>query len=177
MTELTNGVDDLVNHDLTELEFTMLLVNVLSNHGSTVHVRVGGWSAVGVCTVVALIIVIVERRNASVLANATVALSTSAVVLPAKVEGLKEQKNGDLSNGKEKQNNLDAGLATVKLLSVDNRTGGEEHVDQHVQQTRWRLSDGVPVNAPLVDDSEDKVTEDGLEEDHTRNEVTPDVDG
>jgi hypothetical protein len=128
--ELTDGVNDLVDHDLTELEFLVLIVNVLGDH-SNVRVRRG--SPVGVCAVVALlIIVVVEGGNAGVLADATVSLGTSAVVLPAKVEGLEEQKNWHLDNSQEEQNNLNTSLATVKLLAFDDRTRREEHVDQHV---------------------------------------------
>lgn len=166
-------MNDLVDHNLTELEFLVFVVDVLGDHSD---VRISRRPAVGVSVVVALIIVIVKCGNAGVLADATVSLSTSAVVLPAKVEGLEEQKNWHLDNSQEKQDNLNTSLATVKLLAIDDRTRREEHVNQHVQQTGWRLSDGVPVNAPFVDDSEDQVTEDGLEEDHAGNEVTPDVD-
>ena len=34
----------------------------------------------------------------------------------------------------------------------------------------------VPVYAPLIDDGEDKIAEDGLEEDHARHEIAPNVD-
>jgi hypothetical protein len=122
-------VNDLVDHDLTELELLMFVVNVLSDHS---NVGVGRRSAVGVCAVVTLIIVIVKCGNAGVLADATVSLGTSAVVLPAKVEGLEEQKNWHLDNSQEEQNNLNTSLATVKLLAFDDRTRREEHVDQHV---------------------------------------------
>ena len=172
--ELTDGVNDLVNHDLTELKFLMLIVDILGDH-SNIRVRRG--SSVGVCAVVALlIIVVVEGGNAGVLADATVSLSTSAVVLPAKVEGLEEQENWHLGKGQQKKDNLDTSLTAVKLFAFDDRTGRQEHVDQHVQQARWRLSNGVPVNTPLVDDGEDQVTEDRLEEDHAGNEVAPDID-
>lgn len=89
-------MDDLVNHNLTELEFLVLIVDVLGDHS---NVGVGRRSAVGVCAVVALIVVVVECGNASVLADATVSLSTSPVVLPAKVEGLEEQENWHLGKG------------------------------------------------------------------------------
>jgi Co/Zn/Cd efflux system component len=126
-------VNDLVDHDLTKLELLMFVVNVLCNHS---NVGIGRRSAVGVSVVVALVIVIIKCGNAGVLADATVSLSTSAVVLPAKVERLEEQKNWHLDNSQEEQDNLNTSLAAVKLLAIDNRTRRKEHVDQHVQQTR-----------------------------------------
>ncbi len=42
---------------------------------------------------------------------------------------------------------------------------------------RWQVRVGVPIDAPFKDDREDKITENGLEEDHTGDEVSPDVDG
>ena len=166
----TDGVDDLVDHDFAELELLAVLsINVLGDHGG---IRVSGRPAV--CVVFAiLIIVIVKSRDTGVLANATVALSASAVVLPAEVEGLEEEQDGDLDNSEQEKNHLYAGLTGVKLLF--DRTRRKEHVNQHVEQTRGLLSNAVPVDAPFVNDTEDQVAEDGLEEDHARNEVAPDV--
>ena len=39
------------------------------------------------------------------------------------------------------------------------------------------LTNGVPIHAPLIDNGENQVPEDGLEEEHARNEVAEDVDG
>jgi hypothetical protein len=87
----TDGVNDLVDHDLTELELlAMFLVDALGDHSS---IRVGGWSAV---CVVLFILFVIKCGDTGVLANATVTLSTGAVVLPAKVEWLEEQQNWHL---------------------------------------------------------------------------------
>ena len=98
-------------------------------------------------------------------------------MFPAEVERLQEQEDGNADKSHQKQNDLDCSLTRVqRRIRVFKGTGLQEHVDQHVQQGRRILTPGRPVNAPLVDDRERQVAEDGLEEDHARHKVAPNVD-
>jgi len=69
------------------------------------------------------------------------------------------------------------------LLSFLDLTGFEEHVDEHVQQSRWisirwfMRPNRIPINTPFVEDGEDKIAEYGLEEDHSWDEIAPYIDG
>ena len=61
---------------------------------------------------------------------------------------------------------------------INNSTRGEEHEDQHVQERRWGTHSRLgPVSAPLHDNADDEITEDGLEEDNLGDELGPDVHG
>lgn len=44
--------------------------------------------------------------------------------------------------------------------------GGKEHVNQHVEQSRWASGRLRPVDRPLVDDADNEVAKDGVEEEH-----------
>jgi len=170
-TEL-DRVDDLVDHDLGEFKLLVLLaVDVLGDNGSATVVTAEALSTV---LAVVLIVVIVKGADSLALANSTVSHRSSAVVLPAQVERLQEEHDGYTTDSSKEQNDLNSSLARVKLFH--NGTRLQEHVDKHVEQTGRVGTDGVPVDRPFVDDTEDEVTEDGLEEDHTRKEVTPDID-
>lgn len=46
------------------------------------------------------------------------------------------------------------------------RPGGKEHVNQHVEQSRWTCRRLRPVDTPLVDDANNEVAKDGVEEEH-----------
>lgn len=82
-----NGVDNLVNHDFAKLKLLVLLLNVLRNHGYTLTIV----KAIAVSVHETFIFLIaIQGANSGSLANAAIALSASAVVLPAKVEGLQE---------------------------------------------------------------------------------------
>lgn len=111
----------------------------------------------------------------SALPNAAIALRASLVVLPAQIEGLEEQQDRHLNESQEEEYDLDTGLARIEVLIDLARP--QEHVNKHVEKS-WRLlPDGVPVDAPLVDDAENQVSKDGLEEYHSRDEISKDVDG
>jgi hypothetical protein len=83
---------------------------------------------------------------------------------------------GTWDDGEEEEGDLYAGLSGVQLFFGVDGAGLEEHVDEHVEQAGGVATERVPVDAPFVDDAEDEVAEDGLEEDHARHEVAPDVD-
>lgn len=95
-------------------------------------------------------------------------------MLPPEVQRLEEQHDWHHGQRKQYQDDLDRSLPRVKLLF--NRAWRKEHVDEHIQQAWWLLSDGIPVDRPLIDDGEDEVAEDGLEKDHAGEEVAKDVD-
>lgn len=171
-TEL-NGVNDLVNHDLGEFKLLMFLaVNVLSDDGSAAIFASKALST-SVHALV-LVIIVIEGANSLAFTDSAVSHGSSAVVLPTQVERLQEEHNGYTADCSKKQDDLKDSLARVKLFF--DGTGLQEHVDKHVEQTGRVSTDGIPVDRPLVNDTEDKVTKDGLEEDHARDEVAPDID-
>ena len=114
----TDGVDDLVDHLLTELELMLAFTNVLSDGSPTVHLRVSeGWSTIGLTTrTLRLVIIVVVELFHGGLANAAVALSSSLVVLPSEVERLQEQQDGNLNDSKKYQHDLHTSLPWVELL-------------------------------------------------------------
>jgi hypothetical protein len=171
-TEL-DGVDDLVNHDLGEFKLLVLLtVDVLGDDSSATVITGEALSTVHAVAMV-LVVVIVKGADSLALTNSAVTHGSGTVVLPAQVEGLQEEHDGYTAYCSKKQNDLNSSLTRVEFFLDSTRL--QEHVDKHVEQTGRVGANGVPVDRPLVDDAEDKVTEDGLEEDHTRNEVAPDV--
>ena len=96
-----NGVDDLVNHLVREIKLFMLftLVDILGDHGNSLAVTS---KTVSVSTKTAIHVTIVfQGTYARLLAKATVAKSTSTVVLPAEVKWLQEQHNGNLNDSDE----------------------------------------------------------------------------
>jgi hypothetical protein len=168
-TEL-NGVNNLVNHDVGEVEFLVLLpfLNILGDHGNTLAI------AGHAITVTAInLSVVVESADTGLLAKSPVSQGAGTVVLTAQPEWLEEEHDGYLNDSDEEQEYLNAGLVGEKWFG--NSTGAQEHEDKHVEQTRRVLSDFHPIHRPLVEDSDNEVTENGLEEQHAGNEVTPDV--
>jgi len=96
-------------------------------------------------------------------------------VFVAKVEGLEEKHDWYTDKCHQKQHNLHSCLTTVQLLVYCSRL--QEHVDEHVKQ-RWRTAtDSRPVDEPFVENTENQVTKDGLEEDHTGKVIAPEVYG
>lgn len=92
-----------MDHDFAELEFFAFLAvaDVLCDDGSTIHVAVCERRTAGIAIGVPFVLVVIESADVSRLANSAVSLRTSAVVLPAEVEGLEEKHNRDLSDGEE----------------------------------------------------------------------------
>jgi hypothetical protein len=177
MCELTDGVNDLVDHDFAELKLLVVLAmaEILSNHGNAVVIISEAFaSAVHGTTI---LVIIVKRTDTLALADTTVSESASLVVLVPKVERLEEEEDWHAYERREEKDNLKCGLAGIqRCCSWLERTRLQEHENQHVQQTGRALTTGRPVDAPLVHNRESKVTKDGLEEDHTRDEVAPDID-
>ena len=95
-------------------------------------------------------------------------------MLPPQIEGLQQQQYWDTDPRHEQKDNLDLFLARIQRL--DDRAWGQEHIDEHVKKAGRLLANGEPVDRPLEDDGEDKVSKYGLEEDHARDEVAPNVD-
>lgn len=168
-TEL-NGVNDLVNHDVGEVEFLVLLafVDILGNHGNAFAIT---GHAVAVTAI--NLTIILESTDSGLFAKSPVTQGAGTVVLTAKPERLEEKHDRNLNDGDEEQEHLNTGLVGEQWF-VDS-TGAQEHEDKHVEQTRRVLSNFHPVHGPLVEDSNDEVSEDGLEEEHSGNEVAPDV--
>ena len=93
--ELTDGVNNLMDHDFTEFKLLVVfaVANILGNHGNAVVVISVAITSIGM----AVLIVIVERADSRVLADATVAHCASLVVLVSKVERLEEEQDGNAS--------------------------------------------------------------------------------
>ena len=123
-----------------------------------------------------VLIVVIQSTNTGPLANTAIALGARPVVLPAEIERLEEEEDGDLDNSQQQEDNLNRSLTRVESNAAVEGTRLQEHVDQHVQETRRLPASAEPVDRPLIDDAEDEITEDGLEEDHTRDKVTPYID-
>jgi hypothetical protein len=76
----------------------------------------------------------------------------------------------------QKQHDLDEALARVELRLRIDSAGGEEHVDEHVEET-GRGGRGLgPVDRPLVDDADDEVTKDAPHEEDLGDELGVDVE-
>ena len=94
-----DGVDDLVDHDFTKLEFLMLftLVDILGNHGDSLSVT-GKTVTVAEAAVQ---IIVFKSADPGLLAEATVTKGTRPVVLPAEPERLEEKHDRHLDQSKE----------------------------------------------------------------------------
>jgi hypothetical protein len=94
-----NGVDDLVDHDLTKVEFLVLLLNILRDHSDALALRTMPSITVHVTI---LFFVFVQGTNTGSLANAAIAMGSRPVVLPPEIERLKEQEDRNLGKGEQK---------------------------------------------------------------------------
>jgi len=119
----------------------LLAVDVLGDDGGTVF---AGKALSTTIHAVVLVVIIVKGTDSLAFTNSAVAHSSGTVVLPAQVEGLQEEHDGYTADGGKKQDNLDSSLARVELLFDGTRL--QEHVDEHVEQTRWVCADGIPVD-------------------------------
>jgi hypothetical protein len=72
------------------------------------------------------------------------------------------------------EDELDPMLATEELGLWGRQTGGKEHVNNDRQDGWWRMGK-VPLSAPLDDDENAHVSENGPEEDNLGNELEADV--
>lgn len=76
----------------------------------------------------------------------------------------------------QEQHDLDETLAGVELRLRIDSAGGEEHVDEHVEET-GRGGRGLgPVDRPLVDDAHDEVAKDAPHEEDLGDELGVDVE-
>ncbi|KAK5635111.1 hypothetical protein RRF57_010823 [Xylaria bambusicola] len=93
MHSLTNGVNDLVNHDFAEFEFTVALLIVIStvcDHSDTLTVvALNAKASISVAGSVS-IFVIIKCRSSRLFTDAAITLSTSFVVLPSQIKRLQE---------------------------------------------------------------------------------------
>ena len=87
--ELTNGVNDLVDHYFTKLEFLMIAsTDILRNHCRAIEFRVRKtWSSIRLSVGPSRLqlIVIIQRTNGCGLPNSSVSLCSCLVVLPPQV--------------------------------------------------------------------------------------------
>lgn len=176
---LTDGVNDLMDHDLTKLKplvLAALVTDILGDGDVAVALAREAIAPAAIHHAMLVVVVVaVEGADARRLADAAVAHGAGPVMLPAEVEGLEEEQDRHARDGHQHEHDLQRPLTAVqRLLDLARR---QEHVDERVQQPRRRLPDRVPVDAPFVHDREDEVAKDGLEEDQARDEVAPDVDG
>lgn len=173
---LTDGVNDLMDHHFTELKLFVAFLataDVLRDHCAAIHLAVRGRASICLAVTALLVILRVECRDGSSFADAPVTHGAGTIVLPSQVEGLEEKQDRNHGQCEQHQDNLDGTLTAVQLLFDSARR--QEHIDEHVQQSRRLLSNSVPVNAPLVDNGENQIPEDGLEENHAREEVAENV--
>ena len=92
---LTDGVNDLVDHDLTELKFfVFFVVEVLGDHSNAFVLATDAGTPVRV----ALVLVLIQGANSGPLSYATVAVGSGSVVVSPEHEGLEEQEDRDLSD-------------------------------------------------------------------------------
>ena len=124
-------MNDLVDHNLTELELLMLLTNVLRDHSNSLAIFVEA-----VAVAISVLIIAVQSTNSGGFTYATVTLGASTAVFPSKIERLEEEEDGDLDESQEQENDLDNRLSSVKLFTLRNSSGLEEHVNKHVEQSR-----------------------------------------
>ena len=105
--------------------------------------------------------------------KADIALSLCVMHLFPDQIRLQTQHPRYTDHGKAKEDDLDSGLPRKEWVLHDARR--EEHVDEHVEQTR-RLSVRLgPVGEPLDDDADHEVSEERLHEEDLGNEFCPDA--
>ena len=97
------------------------------------------------------------------------------VLLPEHVR-LQAQHPRHTDERNKQQHNLNKALTGVQLRALIDRSGREEHVDQHVEQSGGRRGGLGPVDRPLVDDANDEVAEDGPHEEDLRDELGVNVE-
>ena len=168
-------MNDLVDHHLTKLKLLMLTITmvIMGKHGRTlIIITLVTVNAVGVT----VIVIIIQSTNTRSLANTAIALGARPIVFPTEIERLEEEEDGNLDDSQQQENNLNCSLTRVESDTTIKGARLQEHVDQHVQESRRLLASAEPIDRPLIDNAENEVTEDGLEEDHARDEVTPDID-
>ena len=121
--------------------------------------------------------ILIGRRPSIILPNQSlVSLPLDCLMLLVEHVRLQAQHPWNTDKGDQKQDDLNECLASVKLRSVLDSSRRQEHVDQHVEQIGWGGRGGRPVDGPLVDDTNDEVTEDAVEEEHLGNELGVDVE-
>jgi hypothetical protein len=88
---LTNGVNNLVDHDFTEFKLLVLfaVADVLGDHGNAIVVIAEAFAS-AVHGTALLVIVVIQCADAVGLADSTVTHCASLVVLVAKPERLQE---------------------------------------------------------------------------------------
>ncbi len=92
-------MDDLMDHDLAKLElFMLLIIKVLRDHSNALVIASNAAAAISMTVLV--VIVAIQGANPGSLADTTISLSPRAVVFLTEPEGLQEQENGDLDEGK-----------------------------------------------------------------------------
>lgn len=128
-------------------------------------------------TLLLILHILIGRRPAIVLPNQSlVSLSLDCLMFLVEHVRLQAQHPWNTDKGDQKQDNLNECLASVELRSVLDSSRRQEHVDQHVEQIGWGGRRSRPVDGPLVDDTDDEITEDTVEEEHLGDELGIDVE-
>lgn len=172
-TEL-DGVNDLMDHHLAKV---VLLLRALISTRSMLDILKYTYMLFIVCifsngSPIALLfalknVVVSPTRDVihSVsLPNANITLVLNLLHLLVLQVWLDTQHPRNADKGDEHQDTLNDALPGVQVRVVGNRSGRQEHSYEHVQQTGW-LSIGLfPVDRPLVNDTDDEVSENALKE-------------
>ena len=138
----TDRVNDLMNHDLRKFKlfmFTSMLSAmsyVLRDHRHAVRVTLEALPATPIHMPILIHwrvgIIIIQRRDARRLANASVSPRSGTVVFPPEIERLQEQHRRHAYRSGQQENNLNEALPAEELLL--DVAWLQEHVDEHVEQ-------------------------------------------
>jgi hypothetical protein len=128
-------------------------------------------------TLLLILHILIGRRPSIILSNQSlVSLSLDGLMLLVEHVWFQAQHPWNTDEGDQEQDDLNECLTSVELRSIFDSSRRQEHVDQHVEQIGWGGRGSRPVDGPLVDDTDDEVTEDTVEEEHLGNELGVDVE-
>lgn len=88
---------------------------------------------------------------------------------------LRDEQPRHTYTGHQQEDDLHGALSRVKLRFRLDYPRSEHHADEHVEERRRLRGRLAPINGPLVQDADNEIAENGLQEDHLRDKVGPDV--
>jgi len=167
-----DGVNGLVDHDITEAVLLMLLNSVLTLMLMLIVVHLAGETNIirGVITVVVGLVLIISRRVAR---REHLATTLSLTLLN---EGLGKKHHGNAGNSNEKEDSLNNSLTFIEKVLLSNGTRRKEHINHGLNKVGSVSAEADPVSAPLDEDHGNHVTEDTEEEQDTGQELEIDGD-